>query len=138
MKVHVRIHTPSELKVQKCKVSYDGKRVLIRNETKKKPGWNPEIGTLEVKRNWFGRSVFFVDTFPEATKTWTIDTKQLEADMPKWDKFQSKKYIEAKLVEKTGQEPKEKMGGTIFYIIALLAIINIAITLWASGRIKIG
>jgi len=124
--------------VQKCKVSYDGKKVLIRKETKKKPGWNPIIGTLEVKRNWFGRSSFFVDTFPDAERTWTINTEQKEADMPKWDKLQSKKYIEAKLVEKTGQEPKEKIGGTILYIIVLLIIVNIGIQVLLSGRIHIG
>ncbi|MCJ7633906.1 hypothetical protein MUP77_16160 [Candidatus Bathyarchaeota archaeon] len=137
MKVTVRTHTPSGLTFKKYKVSSDGKHLLMRKETKKKAGWNPLIGTMEVKHKWFGRTSYYTDIFPEAEQTWTVDYGQKAVDAPKWDKAQSKKFIEAKMVEKTGQETKEKHSG-ILWVIAILGIANIVITLISSGRIRIG
>jgi hypothetical protein len=138
MKVTVRIHTPSGLKLKKCPISFDGKHLVIRKETKKKAGWSPEIGTMEVKHRLFGRAAYFCDVFPHAEKTWTVDYTQTSLDAPKWDKQQSKKYIEAKMIEKTGQEPKEKLGNTILWIITILGIANIVLTLILSGKVRIG
>jgi ssDNA-binding Zn-finger/Zn-ribbon topoisomerase 1 len=139
MKVTVRIHTPSGLRIKKCRVSNDGKHLLgLGKETKKKAGWKPEIGTMEVKRLWFGRTAYFCDIFPDAEKTWTVNPSLNILNTPKWDKQESKKLIEMRLVEKAGQEPKEKQGNAIQYVILMAIIASIVIQILLSGRVHIG
>lgn len=137
MKVRLRIHTETGIKIKKCKVSEDGTYLIVRKGSKKKAEWKPKIGTLEIKHGFF-RPSYWTEAFPDAPKTWTINPAVETTNMPKWDKQTSHNFIEAKMIQKAGEEPKEKPGTAILWVIAIIGIANILITLFASGRIKFG
>jgi hypothetical protein len=138
MKVTVRVKTPAFEYSRKRKIENDGKTVIMRKSSKTKGGWRFTIpkGSLNVRPSFWGTK-YFVDILAEAPEAIKYDTELDSAKMPKWDKDQSKRFIEAEILKKAATEPKEK-SSMILWIIALIGIGNIVLTLITSGRIRIG
>ncbi len=136
MKVTVRIHKPEGLELKTCKVEDDG--YITLRSGKGKAGWRPKITMVEAKHGWFGRAKFFTDIFYEAEETWKIDPTVKETEMPKWTKQQSTRFINAKVLEKAGEEEKNKGVGMGIWIIAILVIaMGIVQILISTGRLRI-
>jgi len=138
MKVIVRVKTPAYEYSKKRKVENDGKTIIMRKSSKTKGGWKFTIpeGALNVRPSWLGAK-YFVDILAEAPEAIKYDNKLEPDKIPKWDKDQSKKFIEAEILKKAATEPKEK-GNTLIWILVMLGIGNIVLTLITSGRIRIG
>ena len=136
MKVTVRIHYPTGLKFQTKKVEEDG-RVTIKKGTKKQGGWRPLVKGIEAKIGWFGRTKFYADVFPDADETWKIDHTIPQVNQPKFTKDESTRYINKKILDRAGEDVKEK-GSMGTMIIAILVIVGIVINiLVSSGRLRI-
>ena len=138
MKVTVRIHRPSGLELKTKKLE-DDETVILRKTGTKKFDWRPKIRQLEAKHSWFGRTKFYADVYPEAVESWTYeyDLKNPD-DRPHWDKKQSKRLLDAKILERAGEEPKEKQGAAIWILAILIVAMGIINILFASGKIRLG
>jgi len=137
-KIKVRVKTPTKEWVKWCKPLDDGETIVVEKATKKKAGWSFKFTnkSIIVLKSW-GRTLLAVDVFYNTPKAIEYDYSVPEIDQPKWDKDTSHKFIEAKMVEKSGVEPKEK-SSTGIWIVAILVIVSIVINLLSSGRIRFG
>jgi len=137
MKVTVRIHKSTGLELKKKKIESDGRVTLIK-DSRKKAEWRPLIKQLEPKHKWLGRTDFYADIWPKAEETWTYDGTLSPDKQPKWDKDRSKAYIGKKILDKAGEEMKDKASGMGIWIIAILVIVGIALNfLLSSGRLRL-
>jgi len=119
------------------KPELDGEIIVMEKTTRKRPGWSFKLPSkISAFKSW-GRTFFVVDIFYGAPKAIEYHFDTCEIDQPRWDKPTSHKFINAKILEKMGEEPKEK-SSTIMLIVIGLIIVNILITLFVSGRIRIG
>jgi hypothetical protein len=135
LKVTVRIHKPTGLEFVTKKLNEDD-TVTLRAPGKNRSGWRLHIKALEAKHTWFGRTTFYADTFFNAQDSWSYDYGLPEAQQPKYDKDTSKKYIAAKILEKAGEEPKDKSNSST-WILAILIVVGIVINVLVStGRLR--
>lgn len=115
--------------------------VMVKPKGKKEPGWSFKIedgrAVKNKKRYWGLSSYQSVDIFPDAPSPIIFDGSIKPEDQPKWDKKTSKAFIEAEMVKKAGQEPKEKSNAGI-WVVAILIIVSIIVTVMTSGRVRIG
>lgn len=136
MKVTVRIHKSTGLEFKTKKIEDDGRITLIK-DSRKKAQWRPEIGGIETKHGWFGRAKFYTEVMPNANKTFIINGELKPEEIPKWDKNTSKAFINKKILEKAGEEMKDKNPSMALLLLGILIIANIAITiLMVSGRLR--
>jgi hypothetical protein len=137
-KIKVRIKTPSKERIKWCKPEADGETIVIDKAKTKKAGWSFKFTnkSLVPFTSW-GRQFYAIDIFHHAPDAIEYDYSQNVINQPKWDKDQSTKFINAKLLEKAGAEIKEKSNVGI-WIVAILVIVGIVITLISGGKISIG
>jgi hypothetical protein len=134
MKLHVRVRQKLDAPVLKRKVEKDGKTVIVyKSKGKKEPGWKFKItdGSVQPKKTLFGTKLF-VDIYPDADSPIVFNHDNKTIDEPRWDKKQSWKFIIAKILEKMGQEPKEKTSIAL-WIIAGLVMVSIILP-FITGR----
>lgn len=128
MKVYVRVRQKLDAPVKACNVEADGKTVIVRKaKGKKEPGWKFTLtdNSIQPKKTFLGTKLF-VDIYPDALKPIAFHHDTETMDEPHWDKKQSWKFITAKILEKAGQEPKEK-SQTAIWLLASLVIASIVI-----------
>jgi len=138
-KKRVRVKTPSGEWVAWKKSEADGETIVMEKATKKKAGWSFTFTNkaLTLSKSW-GRTIQTIDVKYLSTKAMEYDFEQDILSQPKWDKNTSQAFIEAKILTKMGQEPKEKTSMAI-WLVAGLVIVNIIINiLLQTGRLRIG
>lgn len=136
-KVTIRIHKPTGLEFKTKKIESDGRVTLIK-DARKKAEWRPKIKQLEPKIGWFGRTKFYADVLPYAEETFIINSETNPENLPKWDKDTSKAFITKKILDKAGEEMKDKGAGAAMWVLGVLIIINMVLTfLLVSGRLRL-
>ena len=133
MKVYVRVRKLLDAPILKRTVEKDGKTVIVyKRKGKKEPGWPLEITSIQPKKGLFGTKLY-VDAYPYARKTISFNHSNETIDEPRWNKEESHRYINAEILKKVGQEPKEK-SNTALWIIAGLIIASIVLPFVLGGR----
>jgi hypothetical protein len=138
-KIRVRVKTPFKEWTTWRKPEADGETIVIDKATKKKAGWSFKFSnkSLVPTKSW-GRTSLAIDVFHDSPKAIEYDYLQKLEDQPKWNKNQSQGFIEAKILTKMGQEPKEKTSMAIWLVAGLVIVSIILNVLLSSGRIRIG
>ena len=136
MKVTVRIHKATGLEFKTKKIESD-EHVTLKKGTKKQGGWRPLVKGLEPKIGWFGRTKFYTDVFPDAEETFINDPTVPADKLPKFTKDESTRFLNKKILDRAGEDVKEK-GSMGTMIIAILVVVGIVINiLVSSGRLRI-
>lgn len=137
MKVTVRIHTAHGLEFKTVKVTKKG-NLKLRKPKGDDPGWKAHLADYETKHLWFGRAKHYADVYEDATETWKYDTSIPAAQQPKWTKEESASLINKKILDKAGEEMKDKSPNMMFFLLFIIGLANVAITiLMVSGRLRI-
>lgn len=136
MKVTIRIHRNHGVKEVTRKIEEDGKVTLSKG---KKGTWRPLVAKVEPKIvGRFGSHRYYTEVDQDAEETYIVTSKVKAEEHPKWDKKQSQKFIDAKMLEKLGEEIKtgpSSLGlAAIGILIVVMGIIQILIV---SGRLRI-
>lgn len=140
-KILVRVKTPLKENHEWRKANADGKTITMQKASKKKAGWSFEFSNkslVPVKRFFGLVQAYAIDIFFEATKAIEYNYDVKEADQPHWDKTQSKKFIDAKILETAGKEPKEKTSSTLIIIIGFMVAILLVIQILQLVGVRIG
>jgi len=145
MKVFVHVDYPSGMEVSKRNTEHLGEKdIIVMRKVgliKKHPGWSFEVpeGAIRTTRGFMGlRTFYHVYVKPEAECAMIMRRDLDPKDIPMWDKFQSDRMINRKLLEKRGEEPKEQKPNVILWIIIFLSIANLALSVLLSGKVKFG
>lgn len=138
MKVFVRVKGAYEY-TKKKDLKADGTIVMVKDKDKK-GSWtirNVNSTALISRKGLFGTK-FFVDVMPNASEPIRYNAAMKPEDMPVFDKKESTRYINAKVLRRAGEDPMQQKSNMGLWILAIMMAANIVLTLMASGRIRIG
>lgn len=137
MKVTVTIHKPNhQREIRTIKVTKKH-NLKLRKPKGDDPGWKPHLEDIETRPLLFGRAKYYADVWQDAEKTWLYDASIPTDKQPKWTKEESTKFIRAKILERAGEELKDKSSAGIWIIAILVIAMGIINFLLSSGRIRL-
>jgi hypothetical protein len=145
VKVLVHVDYPSGIETSKRKTEHLGeKEVIVMRKLsafkRDQDEWHFELpeGSVMPEHRRFRSTLFHVYVKPEAEKAIVLKKELKPDDIPVWDKKQSFRFINRKLLERRGEEPKEAKTSVVMWVIAIMVIVNIIATVVLSGRVRIG
>jgi hypothetical protein len=128
-KLKVIVLSPLGPKTYWKKPTADQKHIVMEEGKGKYAGWKFKIA--QVIKN----TVYVHYQAPESI-TFTFDPPT--ADQPHWDKKTSKEFINKKILDKAGEEQKDKGAGALLWVILIVSIVGIIINfLLSSGRLRL-
>lgn len=139
MRVYIKDPLGDKIEWHKPQTDEKGNFIVMRKAKGKGFGWLFHFDNRHVQ---YGHGRFgkyqYVEIFPESPEAIAFDYGGRDVEQHHWDKKTNEEYVNRKLLERRGEEPKEQKSDIVLWIIAGLVIVNVIMTVVLSGRIRIG